>query len=175
MYGSCTDIKNWILWDLRCQLFFVSLLKHSVKMGQRLFSNSIGKLYVLFLTSHCNFYRIAERSNIPLACTGGAENYTWWRRRLPLLDIFFSIKNYVETNKGSNLDLTWTNGFFFPWSNEDFLKRILLGITWFYFWIATLTVDYHVPLLYDASVNIQRCKRPCFLSVFMDPKLCFVV
>ena len=45
-------------------------------MGQRLFSNSIGKLYVLFLTSHCNFYRIVERSNIPLACTGGAENYS---------------------------------------------------------------------------------------------------
>ena len=30
--------------------FFVILLKRSVKMGQRVFSNSIGKLYVLFLT-----------------------------------------------------------------------------------------------------------------------------
>ena len=131
-------------------MFFVSLLKHSVKMGQRLFSNSIGKLYVLFLTSHCNFYRIAERSNIPLACTGGAENYTWWCSCLPLLDIFFSIKNYVEINQGSNLDLqmafsslgvirTFSRGFY--WVSLGFtfeLRRWLLITVCHYYMMRVL-------------------------------------
>ena len=56
-------------------------------------------------------------------------------------------------------------------SSIGVIRTFSRGFYWvslgFTFEIETLTVDYHVPLLYDASVNIQRCKRPCFLSVFI--------
>ena len=57
-------------------------------------------------------------------------------------------------------------------SSLGVIRTLSRGFYWvslgFPFEIETLTVDYHVPLLYDASVNIQRCRRSCFLSVFIE-------
>ena len=51
-------------------------------------------------------------------------------------------------------------------SSLGVIRTFSRGFYWvslgFTFEIETLTVDYHVPLLYDASVNIQRCNALVF-------------